>query len=83
MINRSRMRDVGDTRSDYEELDSAISAGLYLKDGMNRYNEHDAGLVTDFKAGKRERRRHAGSQGVPAGFPLNVRVHAQQGERGY
>lgn len=39
MINRSRMRDVGDTRSDYEELDSAISAGLYLKDGMNRYNE--------------------------------------------
>ncbi len=39
MINRSRMRDVGDTRSDYEELDSAISAGLYLKDGMNRCNE--------------------------------------------
>ena len=22
------------------------------------------------------------NQGVPAGFPLNVRVHAQQGERG-
>ena len=39
MINRSRMRDVGDTRSDYEELDSAIGAGLYLKEGMNRYNE--------------------------------------------
>ena len=28
MINRSRMRDVGDTRQDYEELDSAISSGL-------------------------------------------------------
>ena len=39
MINRSRMRDVGDIRSDYEELDSAIGAGLYLKEGMNRYNE--------------------------------------------
>ncbi|MDR3278406.1 MAG: hypothetical protein LBT12_06500 [Oscillospiraceae bacterium] len=36
MINRSRMRDVGDTRADFEELDSAIASGLYLKDGMNR-----------------------------------------------
>ena len=36
MLNRSRMRDVGDTRQDYEELDSAISSGFYLKDGMNR-----------------------------------------------
>ena len=39
MVNRSRMRDVGDTRQDYEELDSAISAGLYLKDNMNRNSE--------------------------------------------
>jgi len=36
MVNRSRMRDVEDTRQDYEELDSAISSGLYLKDAMNR-----------------------------------------------
>ena len=36
MFNRSRMRDVGDTRSDYEELDSAIDSGIYLKEGMNR-----------------------------------------------
>lgn len=36
MINRSRMRDVGDTRQDYEELGDAIGAGLYLKEGMNR-----------------------------------------------
>ena len=36
MLNRSRMREVGDTRQDYEELDSAISAGFYLKEGMNR-----------------------------------------------
>lgn len=39
MANRARMRDVGDTRQDYEELDSAISAGLHLKDNMNRNNE--------------------------------------------
>ena len=39
MLNRSRMRDVGDTRQDYEELDSAITSGLYLKDGMNRQGE--------------------------------------------
>lgn len=39
MINRSRMRDVGDTRQDYEELDSAIASGLYLKDVINRQGE--------------------------------------------
>ncbi len=39
MTNRSRMRDVGDTRQDYEELDSAIASGLYLKDAMNRQGE--------------------------------------------
>ena len=39
MVNRSRMRDIGDTRQDYEELDSAINSGLYLKDVMNRQGE--------------------------------------------
>lgn len=39
MMNRSRMRDVGDNRQDYEELDSAIASGLYLKDAMNRQGE--------------------------------------------
>ncbi len=39
MVNRSRMRDVGDTRQDYEELDSAINSELYLKDAMNRQGE--------------------------------------------
>lgn len=39
MVNRSRMRDVGDTRADFEELDSAITSGLYLKDAMNREGE--------------------------------------------
>lgn len=36
MLNRSRMREVGDTRQDFEELDDAISSGFYLKEGMNR-----------------------------------------------
>ena len=39
MLNRRRRRDVGDTRQDYEELDSAITSGLYLKDVMNRQGE--------------------------------------------
>ena len=39
MLNRSRMRDVADTRQDFEELDSAINSGMYLKDVMNRQGE--------------------------------------------
>ena len=39
MVNRSRIRDVGDTHQDFEELDSAISSGLYLKDAINRQGE--------------------------------------------
>jgi hypothetical protein len=39
MINRSKMRDVADTRSDFEELDSAINSGMYIKDAMNRDNQ--------------------------------------------
>ena len=39
MLNRSRMREVGDTRQDYEELDDAISSGFYLKEGINRANQ--------------------------------------------
>ena len=39
MLNRSRMRDVGDMRQDYEELDDAIASGFYLKEGINRGNQ--------------------------------------------
>ena len=38
-INRSRMRDVEDTRTDFEELDDAVSSGLYIKDQLNREGE--------------------------------------------
>ena len=39
MMNQVRMKDVEDTRTDYEEMDDAISAGLYIKDKMNREGE--------------------------------------------
>lgn len=39
MINRSRMREVEKTRTDFEELDDAISSGMYIKDKMNREGE--------------------------------------------
>lgn len=38
-FNRSRMQEVEDTRTDYENLDDAINSGLYLKEEMNRNNE--------------------------------------------
>jgi hypothetical protein len=39
MVNRSRMREIGDTRQDFEELDSAIASGLYLKENITRNSE--------------------------------------------
>lgn len=39
MMNKARMKDVEDTRTDYEELDSAISSGFYIKDKINRDGE--------------------------------------------
>jgi hypothetical protein len=39
MLNRSRMRDVDDTRGDFEQLDDAIAAGMFMKDEMNRNGE--------------------------------------------
>lgn len=39
MMTRSRMRDVEDTRADFEEMDDAISSGLYIKEQINREGE--------------------------------------------
>lgn len=39
LLNRSRMREVDDTRQYYEEMDDAISSGFYLKEGMNRASQ--------------------------------------------
>lgn len=39
MINRSRMRDVEDTRADFEQMDDAISSGMYIKEQLNREGE--------------------------------------------
>ena len=53
MMNRSRMRDVGDARQDFEELDSAIAAGLYIKEKMNREGEDLYYMVTIIGASAR------------------------------
>ena len=39
MLNRSRMRDVDDTRADFEQMDDAISSGMFIKEKMNRDGE--------------------------------------------
>ena len=39
MLNRSRMRDVEDTRTDFEEMDDAVSSGMHIKEQMNREGE--------------------------------------------
>lgn len=39
VFNRSRIQDVGDTRSDYEQLDGAIESALFMKAQINREGE--------------------------------------------
>ena len=39
VFNRSRIQDVGDTRSDYEQLDDAIESALFMKAQINREGE--------------------------------------------
>ena len=38
-INRSRMKDASDTNTDYDDLDEAIRAGYYLKQGLSNYED--------------------------------------------
>ena len=33
-INRSKIKDASDTNTDFDDLDSAIRSGYYLKDGL-------------------------------------------------
>lgn len=39
MFNRSRLKDVVDTRQDFEQLDDAVESGLYMKSQINREGE--------------------------------------------
>ena len=39
VFNRSRIQEVGDTRSDYEQLDDAIDSALFMKSQINREGE--------------------------------------------
>lgn len=38
-LNRTKLRGMQDTSSDYEELTGAIQAGYYIKDGISNHNE--------------------------------------------
>ena len=38
-LNRTKLRDMQDTNTDYEELTGAIQAGYYIKDGISNHNE--------------------------------------------
>ena len=38
-INRSRIKDTSDTNSDFDDIDSAIQAGYYLKQGLSNYED--------------------------------------------
>ena len=62
MVNRSRMRDVGDTRQDFEELGDAIYAGTYLKEGMNREGEEFYYIGSTPQPRKLEERRGTGGR---------------------
>jgi hypothetical protein len=38
-LNRTKLRGMQDTSTDYEELAGAIQAGYYIKDGISNHNE--------------------------------------------
>ncbi len=38
-LNRTKLRELQDTSTDYEELTGAIQAGYYIKDGISNHNE--------------------------------------------
>jgi type IV secretory pathway VirB4 component len=38
-INRSRIKDASDTNSDFDDIESAIQSGYYLKEGLSHYED--------------------------------------------
>lgn len=54
-INRSKIKDASDTNSDYDDLDSAIRAGYYLKQGLaNNEDFYYMNLLITITASSRE-----------------------------
>lgn len=54
-INRSKIKDASDTNSDYDDLDSAIRAGYYLKQGLaNNEDFYYLNLLITITASSRE-----------------------------
>lgn len=76
VFNRSRIQDVGDTRSDYEQLDDAIESALFMKSQINREGEDfyyintlmsvSADNVDDLKRREKETVNLCGSMGFTA-----------------
>lgn len=76
VFNRSRIQDVGDTRSDYEQLDDAIESALFMKAQINREGENfyyihtlmsvSADNVDDLKRREKETVNLCGSMGFTA-----------------
>lgn len=76
VFNRSRIQDVGDTRSDYEQLDDAIESALFMKAQINREGEDfyyihtlmsvSADNVDDLKRREKETVNLCGSMGFTA-----------------
>ena len=44
-INRSRIKDTSDTNSDFDDIDSAIQAGYFLKQGLSNYEDFYYGNI--------------------------------------
>lgn len=38
-INRSRIKDTSDTNTDFDDIESAIRSGYYLKQGLSNYED--------------------------------------------
>lgn len=39
MFNRTRLKEVEDTRTDFEQMDDAVTSGMYMKEQLNREGE--------------------------------------------
>ena len=76
VFNRSRIQEVGDTRSDYEQLDDAIESALFMKSQINREGEDfyyintlmsvSADNLDDLKRREKETVNLCGSMGFTA-----------------
>ena len=77
-LNRTKLRELQDTSTDYEELASSIQAGYYIKHGLSSNNEdlfYMSVLITVSAASYRELlwRKQQISASCGASFPVSRR----------